>query len=276
MKKLLTIALAVIMMTVLAVNSLAVSFDMEKTGWGWGTEYDPETQTIVYTGAWKGAAFMMPWGDEYRTGVSTVTIEFADIPFVDLEMSIQDVDGNRVGYKWFPAGTDDNWTFEINEGDTVQAIEIKAGGEAEIVIKALYTNGDKALAGAEAEEETPVTEAPETEAPVTDAPETEAPVTDAPETEAPATEATTTETEAPETEAPVTEAPETEAPATEAPAEEDEGNLDGGADIEVTPDEAPVEEPAVEKSSPVGLIIGVVAAVAVVAVVAVVLLKKKK
>ncbi|MBR5121121.1 MAG: hypothetical protein IKU89_01090, partial [Oscillospiraceae bacterium] len=138
MKKLLTIAIAVIMMTVLAVNSLAVSFDMEKTGWGWGTEWDPETRTVEFSGAWKGIAFMMPWGDEYRTGVSTVTIEFGEIPFVDLEMSIQDVDGNRVGYKWFPAGTDDNWTFEINEGDTVLAIEIKAAGEAEIVIKALY------------------------------------------------------------------------------------------------------------------------------------------
>ena len=125
MKKLLTIAIAVIMMTVLAVNSLAVSFDMEKTGWGWGTEWDPETRTVEFSGAWKGIAFMMPWGDEYRTGVSTVTIEFGDFPMVDLEMSIQDVDGNRVGYKWFPAGTDDNWTFEINEGDTVSILDIE-------------------------------------------------------------------------------------------------------------------------------------------------------
>ena len=193
MKKLLTIALAVLMISALAVTSFGASFWLDEPAWGWGTEWDEETKTASFSGAWKGIAFEI--AEEYREGATTVTIDFDEFPMIDLQMGIQNIDGTEIVGKWFPAGTDNTWTFQIPEGETVRAIEIKAGGEYKLVIKDIYTNGVTGMP--EVENDAPAADTPAEDTPAedttADAPEADTPAED---TTADAPAADTTETPA--------------------------------------------------------------------------------
>ena len=193
MKKLLTIALAVLMISALAVTSFGASFWLDEPAWGWGTEWDENTKTASFSGAWKGIAFEI--AEEYRYDVTTVTIDFDEFPMIDLQMGIQNIDGTEIVGKWFPAGTDNTWTFQIPEGETVRAIEIKAGGEYKLVIKDIYTNGEKGMPEVENDAPAADTPAEDTTAEDTtaDAPEADTPAED---TTADAPAADTTETPA--------------------------------------------------------------------------------
>lgn len=191
MKKLLTIALAVLMISALAVTSFGASFWLDEPAWGWGTEWDEETKTASFSGAWKGIAFEI--AEEYRTDVTTVTIDFDEFPMIDLQMGIQNIDGTEIVGKWFPAGTDNTWTFEIPEGETVRAIEIKAGGEYKLVIKDIYTNGETGMPAVE--NDAPAADEPADDTAAEDTPAADEPADDTAAEDTPA-EDTTTETPA--------------------------------------------------------------------------------